>query len=69
MEKFAVDLTHGDESKILGVYETKEEALAAGLNFRQQYSSADGVVSCIKAKFDENNQMIGKDYIFYKAFL
>lgn len=42
MIKFAVTLTKGDNRKILEVYDTKEQAMEKGVEYRKQFSMDSG---------------------------
>lgn len=68
MKKFAIDITAGDDSNILGTYDTKEKAMNAGISFRENNPGDESVISCIEADFDENNKIIGNGYRLHKVF-
>lgn len=69
MKKFAIKITKGDDVTILGVRETKEEAMLLGAELRKQHTRDEGLMTCIEADFDENDQMIGNSYKLHEAFL
>lgn len=69
MKKFAIKITKGDDVTILGVRETKEEAMLLGAELRKQHTRDEGLMACIEADFDENDQMIGNSYKLHEAFL
>lgn len=69
MKKFAIKITKGDDVTILGVRETKEEAMQLGAELRKQHIRDEGLMTCIEADFDENDQMIGNSYKLHEAFL
>lgn len=56
MGRFAIELIKGDDRTFLAAFDTKEAAFAAGRAYRQQFSSNQGVIGCICAELDENNQ-------------
>lgn len=62
MIKFAVTLTKGDNRKVLEVCDTKEQAMEKGAEYRNQFSMDSGILSCISAEFDENNNRTDKKY-------
>lgn len=68
MKRFAIKLTKNDDVTILGVRETKEQAIALGLELRKQYSRDHGLLACIEADFDENGKMIGVAYKLHEIF-
>lgn len=67
MKKFAVKLTRGDDVTILGVRETKEQAIELCMELRTQYSRDAGLLAVIESEFDENNQMIGTNYRLHEV--
>lgn len=49
MKKFAITLTHGNDKTILALLDTKEEAMAAGEQYRKQYSRKQGLLTIYMA--------------------
>lgn len=68
MKKFAVKITKGDEYKIIETFDSMDAAMVAGSEYREQISRDDGLMSCIEADFDEDNQMIGTSYRLLEVF-
>lgn len=68
MEKFAIKLVKGDDSKILETFTNKQEALAAGIKYRAEYTREQGLISCIQAEFDESNNIVGNKYKLIDAW-
>ena len=56
MGRFAIELITGDDRTFLEAFDTQEAAFAAGRAYRQKYSPSQGVIGCIRAELDENNQ-------------
>ncbi len=56
MGRFAIELIKGDDRTFLEAFDTKEAAFAAGRAYRQKYSPRQGLIGCICAELDENNQ-------------
>lgn len=67
MKKFAIKLTKGDNVTILCVKDTKDEVMKMGEAFKKQYSRESGLLACIEADFDKNNQMIGIGYKLHEV--
>lgn len=68
MKRFAIKLTKGDDVTILCVKDTKEEAMKMGEAFKKQYSRESGLLTCIEADFNDENQMIGTSYKLHEIF-
>lgn len=62
MTKYAIKLTKDDTTTILEIFESKDAAINAGAEYRKQYTREQGLISCISADFDENNNMVGNSY-------
>ena len=56
MTRFAVQRCIGNDIEVLGIYETKEEMLAAKERFIRQYAGQPGVVSRISGNLDEHGR-------------
>lgn len=56
MKRFAIEIVKGNDTKILGTYDTKEQGFEAGRSYAQAFAGEDGVVTLIYADFDENNK-------------
>ena len=56
MEKFCIDYVEGNGKKTLGEYATKEEAFAAGEQFRKDYPDKPGLFVCNGYQYDENGK-------------
>lgn len=68
MKRYAVKLTHGDDVKILAVYDDKLTALVAGAEYRKTISRDAGLLALIEGEFDENGQMIGTGFKMHEIF-
>lgn len=62
MTKYAIKLTKDDTITILAIFESKDAAINSGAEYRKQYTREQGLISCISAAFDENNNMVGNSY-------
>lgn len=68
MKKYAIKLTKDDNVTILGVRDTRAEAMELGTELRKQHSRDEGLLACIEADFDENDRMIGGGYRLLELF-
>lgn len=68
MRKFAIKLTKNDDVTILGVRETKEEAMALGMKLRKQYSRDAGLLALIEGEFNNEGEMISPSYKLHEVF-
>ena len=54
MEKFCIDLIKGNTKKTLATFDTKEEAFAAGEQFRKDNPNEPGMYVCNAYQYDED---------------
>ena len=67
--KYYISIIHKtdpNKEEILGEYDDLETAVSAGEQFDETAARGD-VISCIRANLDENNNIIGK-YFLYKCW-
>lgn len=69
MQKYGIKITKGNDYRIVGVYQTVEEALENGDKVYNRLPGNSGTVSCILADFDENNNMVNSKYKLIKAWI
>ena len=56
MKRFAIEVVKGNDSRILGTYDTKEQGYEVGKSYVQALAGQGGLVTLIYADFDENNK-------------
>ena len=66
MTRFAVQRCIGNSIEVLGIYETKEEMLAAKERYVKQYADQPGVITGISGNLDEKGRhRAGEMYRIY----
>ena len=66
MTRFAVQRVIENTIEVLGIYESKEEMLAAKERFVLQYAGQPGVINGISGNLDENGlHRVGEMYRIY----
>jgi len=68
MMKYAIKLTKGNDYKIIEIFDSKDAAMIAGAEYREQISRDDGLMACIEAEFDDEGNMIGTGYRLLEVF-
>ena len=56
MKKFAIEIVKGNDTKILGTYDTKEQGVEVGKSYTQALAGEGGVVVLAYRDFDEDNK-------------
>lgn len=65
--KYALKLTHGDDVKILAVYDDKSAAMAAGAEYRKTIFCDAGLLTVIEAEFTDDGKMISPSYKLHEV--
>lgn len=66
---FAITLTNGNNRTVLYICDNKEKAIKKGDELIQILSRDSGILSCIQADFDDNNNIVNGRYRIYKSWL
>lgn len=66
---FAITLTNGNNRTVLYICDNKEKAIKKGDELIQTLSRDSGILSCIQADFDDNNNIVNGRYRIYKSWL
>ena len=69
MEKFILSLTKGNDKTILSVHNTKAEAMADGERIIKKLPANSGLLTVLYGGIDENNNIVGKSYKLYHAWI
>ena len=56
MKRFAIEVVRGNDTRVLGTYDTKQQGCEVGRSFAQALAGEGGVVALIYADFDEHNE-------------
>ena len=56
MKRFAIEIVRGNDTRILGTYDTKEQGQEVGRSYAQALAGEGGVVTLIYADFNEQNK-------------
>ena len=65
MQKFGIILVKGNDVRVLETMEDKEAAYAAKKRWRELFENPFGMVSMVKADFDENDRMTSRNCLIY----
>lgn len=68
MKRFAIEIVKGNDSRILGTYDTKEQGVEVGKSYAQALAGEGGVVTLIFADFDEHNKRTSNDCRLYEVW-
>lgn len=55
MKKYAIEIVKGNDTRILGTYDTKEHGSEVGKSYAQALAGEGGLVVLAFRDFDENN--------------
>jgi hypothetical protein len=64
---YVIMFSQGNDSKVLGRYDTLEDAISAGEQINKRITER-GILSCIKGNVNDDGTIEGRSY-FYKGWL
>lgn len=68
MFKWAIETVKDNEKKIIGTYNSKEEAMEAGEAYNKTITERGVLLSCIYTEFDEKDNVISNKYKLYHVW-
>ena len=68
MKRFAIEIVRGNDTRILGTYDTKEQGTEVGKSYAQALAGQSGLVTLVYADFDENNKRTSNDCRIYEVW-
>mgnify|MGYP004572373635 CR=1 FL=1 len=66
---FAITLLKENSRTVLYICDSKEKAIKKGDELIQTLSRDSGILSCIQADFDDNNNILNGRYKIFKSWL
>ena len=61
MKRFAIEIVRGNDTRLLGTYDTKEQGYEVGKSYSQTLAGEGGVVVLFSGDFDEHNKRISNE--------
>lgn len=56
MKRFAIEIVRGNDTRLFGTYDTKEQGYEVGKSYAQALAGEGGVVILVYRDFDEENK-------------
>lgn len=56
MKRFAIEIVRGNDTRLFGTYDTKEQGYEVGKSYSQALAGEGGVVILVYRDFDEENK-------------
>jgi hypothetical protein len=56
MKRFAIEIVQGNNTRLFGTYDTKEQGYEVGKSYSQALAGEGGVVILVYRDFDEDNK-------------
>lgn len=56
MKRFAIEIVRGNDTRLLGTYDTKEQGYEVGKSYAQALAGESGVVVLVYRDFDDDNK-------------
>ena len=56
MKRFAIEIVRGNDTRLFGTYDTKEQGYVVGESYAQALAGEGGVVILVYRDFDDDNK-------------
>ena len=61
MKKHAIEIVRGNDTRILGTYDTKEQGCEVGKSYARALAGESGLVALVYGEFDEQNKPLSNE--------
>jgi hypothetical protein len=68
MKRFAIEVVKGNDTRILGTYDTKEQGYEVGKSYSRALAGQGGVVVLAYRDFDEDNKPTSNDEQIFEVW-
>lgn len=68
MKRFAIEIVRGNEARLFGTYDTKEQGYEVGKSYSKALAGESGVVALIYADFDEHNKRTSNECRLFEVW-
>lgn len=68
MKRFAIEIVRGNEARLFGTYDTKEQGYEVGKSYSQALAGEGGIVVLFSGDFDEGNNRTSNASRIYEVW-
>lgn len=68
MKRFAIEIVRGNDTRLFGTYDTKEQGYEVGKSYAQALAGEGGVVVLFRGEFDEKNNRLSNESRIYEIY-
>lgn len=68
MKRFAIEVVQGNNTRLFGTYDTKEQGYEVGRSYSQALAGQGGVVVLAYRDFDEDNKPTSNDERIFEVW-
>lgn len=68
MKRFAIEIVRGNDTRLFGTYDTKEQGYEVGKSYAQALAGEGGVIVLFRGEFDEKNNRLTNESLIYEIW-
>jgi hypothetical protein len=68
MKRFAIEIVRGNDTRLFGTYDTKEQGYEVGKSYAQALAGEGGVIILFRGEFDEKNNRLSNESRIYEIW-
>ena len=68
MKRFAIEIVRGNDTRLFGTYDTKEQGYEVGKSYAQDLAGVGGVIVLFRGEFDEKNNRLSNESRIYEIW-
>ena len=68
MKRFAIEIVRGNDARLFGTYDTKEQGYVVGESYAQALAGEGGVIVLFRGEFDEKNNRLSNESRIYEIW-
>ena len=68
MKRYAIEIVRGNEARLFGTYDTKEQGYEVGKSYAQALAGEGGVIVLFRGEFDEKNNRLSNESRIYEIW-
>ena len=68
MKKYAIEIVRGNDTRVLGTYDTKEQGCEVGKSYARALTGEIGVVALVYGEFDEQNKPLSNEKQIFEVW-
>jgi hypothetical protein len=68
MKRYAIEIVRGNDTRLFGTYDTKEQGYEVGKSYTQALAGEGRVIVLFRGEFDEKNNRLSNESRIYEIW-